>query len=76
MNERDRENYAFLMNVPEEVFLDWLDQADNDDVEYALELVATARKEMAVREKLLLSIETEPDIELETEQILQKYRIH
>lgn len=76
MNERDRENYAFLMNVPDEVFDDWLSQVDNDDIDYALELFAIARKEMSVREKLLLSIETEPTIEPQTEKLLQKYTLH
>lgn len=76
MNERDRDNYAFLMNVPEEVFDDWLSQVDNDDIDYALELFAIARKEISVREKLLLSIETEPTIEPQTEKLLQKYTLH
>lgn len=76
MNERDRDNYAFLMNVPEEVFDDWLSQVDNDDIDYALELFAIARKEISAREKLLLSIETKPTIELQTEELLQKYTLH
>lgn len=76
MNDRDRENYAFLMNVPDAVFDDWLSQVDNDDIDYALELFALARKEISAREKLLMSTEAQPTVEPQTEELLHKYTLH
>ena len=50
MNRRDRENLKFLLTVSEESFNDWLSKADNDDVEYALELIKKAKLEYMVKE--------------------------
>ena len=50
MNRRDRENLKFLLTVSEESFNDWLSQADNDDVEYALELIKMAKSEFMVKQ--------------------------
>ena len=50
MNERDKENLHFLLNVDEETFRDWLSKSDNDDLEYALELVRMAKIEMVAKE--------------------------
>lgn len=50
MNEWDRDNLNFIMNTSEEGFDEWLDQADNDDVAYALELIRMAKAELMVQE--------------------------
>ena len=50
MNEWDRDNLNFIMNTSEEGFDEWLDQADNDDVDYALELIRMAKAELMVQE--------------------------
>lgn len=50
MTERDRDNLNFLLTVSPKVFQNWLDQADDDDVEYALELIHYAKMEMIVAE--------------------------
>jgi hypothetical protein len=50
MNEWDRDNLEFIMNTTEESFDEWLDQADNDDIAYALELIRMAKAELMVQE--------------------------
>lgn len=50
MNEWDRDNLDFIMNTSEEGFDEWLEQADNDDVAYALELIRMAKAELMIQE--------------------------
>jgi hypothetical protein len=50
MNDWDRDNLNFIMNASEEGFDEWLEQADNDDVAYALELIRMAKAELIVQE--------------------------
>ena len=50
MNEWDKDNLNFIMNTSEEGFDEWLDQADNDDIDYALELIRMAKAELMVQE--------------------------
>lgn len=50
MNDWDRDNLNFIMNTTDEGFDEWLEQADNDDVEYALELIRMAKAELMVQE--------------------------
>ena len=50
MNEWDRDNLDFNMNTSEEGFDEWLDQADNDDIAYALELIRMAKAELMIQE--------------------------
>ena len=54
MNDWDRDNLHFILNTTDESFDDWLDQADNDDVEYALSLIRTAKAELLTQEYELL----------------------
>jgi len=50
MNKWDRDNLEFIMNTTNEGFDEWLDQADNDDVAYALELIRMAKAELMIQE--------------------------
>lgn len=50
MNEWDRDNLDFIMNCSEDGFDEWLDQADNDDINYALSLIRLAKTELMVQE--------------------------
>ena len=54
MNDWDRDNLHFILNTTDESFDDWLDQADNDDVDYALSLIRTAKAELLTQEHELL----------------------
>ena len=50
MNELDYDNLMFLISTNDSVFQDWIEQADNDDVTYALELFKKHRDIIAMRE--------------------------
>jgi hypothetical protein len=50
MNDWDRDNLDFIMGIDAEAFDDWLQQADDDDIQYALELIRMARAELMVEE--------------------------
>lgn len=50
MNEWDYDNLMFLIKTNDSVFQDWIEQADNDDVTYALELFKKHRDIIAMRE--------------------------
>jgi hypothetical protein len=43
MNERDRDNLAFIMSLSKKGFDEWMRVATNDDIDYALELIAHHR---------------------------------
>ena len=46
MNDYDLNNFNFLRSLTEEQFDDWLAQASADDVDYALELLREARRQL------------------------------
>lgn len=46
MNDWDRDNLEFIMNCGDEEFFEWLEQCDDDDVEYALQLIQLAKAEL------------------------------
>lgn len=50
MNDWDRDNLNFIMNISEDGFDEWLEQADNDDIDYALSLIRIAKSELLVEE--------------------------
>jgi hypothetical protein len=50
MNDDDRNNLNFLLTVSQKVFEEWFDQADQDDVDYALELLARRKTELNLQE--------------------------
>ncbi len=47
MNKHDRDNYLFLMSLTPEQFDEWFMTIDEDDVQYAMELIQMARSEIA-----------------------------
>ena len=71
MNDWDKDNLHFLLSVDPEVFEDWLEQADEDDVEYAIELLQQAKSELILQKMEILD-----DVEDTTDakSILQKIR--
>jgi hypothetical protein len=46
MNDHDRNNLNFLLNIDGETFEDWYAQIDEDDRLYAQELLALAAEEL------------------------------
>ncbi len=49
MNDWDKDNLRFLMNIDEATFEDWASQASEDDLAYAMELIRAARTEVAMQ---------------------------
>jgi len=49
MTDYDRDNLFFLLNADEETLKDWYNTVDEDDIEYASELMAEYSKELRVR---------------------------
>lgn len=50
MDEHDRENLNFLMSCTDQAFAEWLEQCDDDDAAYALELIRYAQTELQLEE--------------------------
>ena len=50
MNDWDRDNLEFLMSLGTEEFDAWMDQADHEDIEYAMKLIREARVELSLEE--------------------------
>jgi len=58
MNQHDRDNLNFLMSVEPKVLKDWYTKMTADDIEYALELLNIASREVDER-ALALRIDCE-----------------
>ena len=46
MSERDLDNLEFLLTASNETLTDWFTKMDQDDIEYAFELLEMAKLEM------------------------------
>lgn len=62
MNNWDRDNLNFLLTIDSETFEDWLQQADADDVDYAIELLRAAKSELIVEQMEVLDTVQDVDI--------------
>ena len=49
MNDWDKDNLRFLMNISGRAFDEWVAQADDDDIKYAMELIQQARLEISLQ---------------------------
>lgn len=66
MNQHDRDNLNFLMSVEPKVLKDWYTKMTADDIEYALELLNIASREVDERAEALR-------IDCELERMNNKY---
>jgi hypothetical protein len=73
MNDWDRDNLHFILNSTDDSFEHWLDQADNDDIDYALKLIRIAKCELIEQEHDLLN---EVDDVTEAKELIDKFRIN
>lgn len=53
MNEWDRNNLEFLLNASPDVLKDWYDKVDEDDREYASELLTMYGQELKFKSAML-----------------------
>ena len=71
-NDWDRDNLNFLLNAGDECLKDWHAQADEDDLVYAQELLASYSEELRVRAR---ELKIEAELELkgthEANQVIQ-----
>lgn len=70
MNDHDRDNFRFLMNCSTKEFEAFMEWADQDDIDYAIELVRQARAELTLQ---LVEAGDEVDNLTEAKGILQKF---
>lgn len=78
MNPWDLDNLRFLMNIKQNEFDEWMEQASEDDIDYALELIKCARSELTVQ---LMDAEEElqecDGMDLsEAQKVLAKFVLH
>ena len=72
MNDYDRDNLNFLLNASPETLEDWYEKMDEDDHEYASELLSAYGEELKVRNALAVDdVSTTND----AENLLRKYRL-
>lgn len=74
MNEWDKDNLDFIMNVSPETLRDFLSIMSEDDIAYAFELIKTAKAEMIVEQ--IEYDEANSDIELPViDAVLSKFTL-
>jgi len=72
MSENDLHNLTFLMTVDDEGFNKWFEQADDDDIQYAFELIQMYRSEI---QELELEKKLENSDFSEAKNILEKFKV-
>jgi hypothetical protein len=74
MDDYDRSNLLFLLNASPEVLEDWWDTVDEDDREYASELLTTYAEELRVRQSFMDAedVELTPD----ASSYLEKFKLN
>lgn len=53
MNDHDRGNLEFLLNADKETLLEWYNVVDEDDHEYASELMILYSEELVIKNRLI-----------------------
>jgi ferritin len=74
MNEYDRSQFNFIMGLSDEQFEEWALSVPDDDIQYALELIQTARTEAFMLEQELMDQLVDSDLS-EARKVLQKFRL-
>jgi hypothetical protein len=74
MNEYDRSQFDFIMGLSDEQFEEWALSVPDDDIQYALELIQTARTEAFMLEQELMDQLVDSDLS-EAREVLQKFRL-
>ncbi len=57
MKKRDRDNLEFLLAATPEVLEDWYNQMDDDDIEYAFELLDVYQVELETQKLALMLLD-------------------
>lgn len=77
MNDHDRDNLKFLLSIDENAFQDFLEQSDDDDIDYAIKLIQRYKAELMVQEIILEeAVDEEIGLDLsEACSVLAKFRL-
>jgi len=79
MNEWDKDNLMFIMKSDYKTFKAWMEQATDDDINYALQLIAEFKKEQAmmsatIKERVGAHYPEVTDF-TQAKQVLEKFRL-
>ena len=79
MNDWDKDNLMFIMKSDYQTFKAWMEQATDDDINYALQLIAEFKKEQAI---MSMSAKAKvgahyPEVTdfTQAKQVLEKFRL-
>lgn len=75
MNEYDRNNLHFIMNLDTREFEDWAMESSDDEIQYAIEIIRQARLELAEQERELLEADLEDSGFNEANAVLKKFML-
>lgn len=74
MDQHDRDNLNFLMNASKATLNDWYAKMDQDDIDYAFELLQMAKTELMLEELALMDeVENTDDADRAVIEILEKF---
>jgi hypothetical protein len=73
MDDYDRKNLDFLLNADKDTLKDWYDEMEEDDHEYASELLAAYGEELDVKSALI----QDPEIKVvkDAADFLKRFRL-
>lgn len=72
MNQHDKDNLQFLLNSTPDTLKDWFESVDQDDHEYAMELIKLHTSEIIVHNLELADDVTDLS---KAQKVLAKYRL-
>lgn len=77
MNDHDRDNLKFLLSIDDNTFQDFLDQSDDDDIDYAIELIQRHKAELILQEMVAEeAVDEEMGLDLsEAQAVLSRFRL-
>jgi hypothetical protein len=76
MNDWDKDNLMFIMKSDYKTFNEWMNQANDEDIVYALKLIAEYKKEQDMELKRMeASHYPETKDYTQVKQLLEKFRL-
>jgi hypothetical protein len=79
MNEWDKDNLMFILKSDYATFMAWMAQATDDDINYALMLIADYKKEQAIQLRALKEMQASyyPEVKdfTQAKEVLDKFRL-
>jgi hypothetical protein len=74
MNKHDRDNLNFLLTASKKTLNNWYASVDEDDIQYAFELLQMAKTELLLKElEFIDEVENTDDADRAVIEILEKF---